>query len=514
MDNRREPAGESEYARRQMSGLRALMALAEPETTVVPFSGPSVRLHSGAFEQLRSSGTLQRVRSPERHGPRRGAESPEPAAPQGRLGALWKFVRTDQMLRSSLYLILNYGVQAGLGFMFWIIAARLFNTQDVGRATTLFSASTFISFFGILGLNITFLRFLPITRQRNRLITAGVSMVALTGGVLSLVYILLTPVIARPISFVAHSVLLIAGFVILTSGCGVNALTDSVFIAAGRANYNVFVDGVVGGGVKIVLAFVLIGTGAYGVFTAASGGLMAAAITSLLIMLRKGMWRPEFGNYRELLKPMIRYSAVNYVSSLLNMLPTVLVPIIVLNRIGASGAAYYYVSFQLANLLFTAVYSVEQAFLVEGSQAGALSRAVLMRSARVLLALCVPAFIVVILFGHQLLLAFGPKYGAHAEGSLVALTLAVLPVAAQNWFVTILRLSSKLNAVIWSSAVYAVIITGLSWVLAPHGLAEMSLSWLIGNLAAAAVAGVAALRTIRQQRSGAPARAPSPAHSH
>ena len=262
MDNRRATQEDSEYARRQMSGLLALMALGNPESTVVPFSGPSVRLHTGAFEKLRSSGALDRV-SPDAYAPPRPDGARGPSAPPSRLIKVWHFIRHDKTLRSSLYLILNYGVQAGLGFIFWIIAARFYSTADVGRATTLFSASLFISFLGLLGLNITFLRFLPVTRQRNRLITAGVLLVAIGSGTLGLGYILLTPIVARPISFVAHSLLLVGGFVILTSGCGVNALTDSVFIAAGRANYNVLLDGVVGGLAKIVLAFMLAGAGAY-----------------------------------------------------------------------------------------------------------------------------------------------------------------------------------------------------------------------------------------------------------
>jgi O-antigen/teichoic acid export membrane protein len=217
-------------------------------------------------------------------------------------------------------------------------------------------------------------------------------------------------------------------------------------------------------------------------------------------MARRLTWRPQFGNWRQLLRPIVRYSAVNYVGSILFMLPTVVVPIIVLNRIGASAAAYYYVAFQLANLLFTAVYSVEQAFLVEGSHTGALSRPVLMRSARVLLALCVPAFLVVLLFGHELLLAFGTKYGANAETSLVALTTAVLPIAAQNWFLTILRLSNQLKAIVSTNGLYAVTITGLAWVLAPHGLGVMALAYPIGTSAATVVAGIAAVKTLRRNQ--------------
>lgn len=158
-------------------------------------------------------------------------------------------------------------------------------------------------------------------------------------------------------------------------------------------------------------------------------------------------------------------------------------------------------SYQLANLIYTAAFSVEQAFLVEGASAGIITRAALMRSLRVLLALCVPAFIVVLLFGHEMLLAFGPQYGAHATLVLMALTTAVLPIALNNWSLTILRLSNNLRAVVWSNVVYVVVITGLAYILAGHGLNAVALSWPIGTSASALVAGTAAYRSIRRQRS-------------
>lgn len=489
--NHRE--SEDEFARRQLSGLRALMAIADPETTMVPFSGTSVRVNvSDAFERLRSSGAFERVRSTAEHGP-----SPA-AAPAGRVAKVWHFVRSDPMLRNSLYLILNSGVQAALGFVFWALTARVYSSADVGVASTLFSASTFISFFGLLGLNITFLRFLPTARQRNRLITAGVTLVAACSGAIALVYILLTPAVAHPISFVAHSLALVAGFVILTAGAGVNGLTDSVFIAAGKANYNAVIDGVIGGGAKIVFALVLAGEGAYGIFGAASGGLMVAAGVSLLLMVRRSLWRPQFGNFGQL-RPMLSYSGANYVGQVLSLLPTVVLPIIVLDRIGATPAAFYYVAFQLANLIYTAAFSVEQAFLVEGSGEGALSRPVLMRSARILLALCVPAFLGALLFGHIILAAYGAKY-VSAESALIPMAAAVLPIAAQNWFMTILRLTNQLKAILWGNGVYAFGVIAVAWVMAPRGLAWLSLAWPVGTCAGALVSGISATRTIRRKQ--------------
>jgi O-antigen/teichoic acid export membrane protein len=483
------PQDDQDYAQRQLDGLVALLAIAEPDVTVLPFAGTAVR--------MRYSGSLEKLDQAE---PDDQALQPSPAR-TGQISSVLRLMRSNQLLRSSLNIILNAGVQSAFGFAFWILAARLFSTANVGRASSLISASTLLAFFGLLGLNITFLRFLPVSQQRDRLITAGLILVGGFSGVLGLGYVFLTPVIARPISFVAHNPLLALGFVVLTIGGGLSSITDSIFISAGKASFNIITDGLVGGIVKIALVVGLAGGGTYEIFFASSSGFAAAGFSSILLMMIVLRWRPKFGDFKVVLRPVLRFTGVNYVAGVLSLLPTLIVPLIVLNRLGATNEAYYYVSYQLANLIYTAAFSVEQAFLVEGASAGVITRAVLMRSLRVLLGLCIPAFIVVLLFGHEMLMAFGAAYGEHATAVLIPLTTAVLPIALNNWSLTILRLSNKLQAVVWSNVVYVVVITGLAWILAGHGLGVVSLSWPIGTSASALVAGTAAYRTIRRQRS-------------
>jgi O-antigen/teichoic acid export membrane protein len=462
------------------------MAIAEPEIAFVPFSGATVRMRfTGASEVLDP-------------GYERPQERVAGQPPASRLQALWSFVRTDQMLRSSSYLVLNSGLQAALGFAFWIITARFFSTASVGQASSLISATTLIAFLGLLGLNTAFVRYLPIARRRNTLMTAGLTIVAGSSAVIALFYVVLVPFISKPLAFVGHSLPLALGFVALTAGGGVNVLTDSVFVAAGKANYNAIVDGVVGGIAKVVLLLALAGTGAYGIFGAATGGFAAAALASIVLMARVLRWRPDFREFGRVLKPILRFSGVNYVGNVLNLLPTMIVPLIVISRLGATDDAYYYVAFQLASLLYAAVYSVEQAFLAEGAHSGTISKGVLMRSARILLALCVPAVIVMMLLGRELLAAFGPGYQAHAESSLLPLAVAALPIAAYNWCLTVLRLNNQLRAIVWSNAVYCVGIIGLAFVLAAHGLGDVALAWPIGATAGAVVAAGAAFSSLRR----------------
>ncbi|MGA7886789.1 MAG: hypothetical protein WCA44_13675 [Acidobacteriaceae bacterium] len=474
----------------------ALTAIGESVPAVVPFSGSTI--HSTVpFEAL-------------------GYQEEEPAEPaegsrqsSGRLVGLWNLIRTDQMLRNSLYLMLNMGVQAALGFAFWIIAARYFSTVSVGRATSLISASTLIAFLGQLGLNTALVKYLPVSNRRNGLITAGVTLCAACTAVIAIFYVILMPFVSKPISFVAHSLALAIGFVVLTAGGGINLITDSVFLAEGKSNFMAIIDGVVGGAAKIALVIILAGSGAYGaygVFGAVVGGYLTAALASLFVIFSVLHWRPTFSEFRQVLRPILNFSGMNYVGNILGLLPTLVVPLLIINIVGASAAAYYYVSFQLASLLYQAAYSVEDAFLAEGAHSGTVSKAILKRSVRILIALCVPSLIGVLLFGHLLLSAFGSSYQSNGESSLIPLTFAVLPIAVYHWCLTVLRLLDRNRTIVWTNAVYAAAVISLALVLAPRGLEAATMAWPLGTTVGALVAGGAAITSLRRTGSASLAR--------
>ncbi len=132
----------------------------------------------------------------------------------------------DHLVRNSLYLILSSGLQAALGFAFWIVTARLFSLSDVGRASALISAAILMAYLALLGLNSTFVRYLPTAPDRDVLLTAGLLLVAVCGAGLGLLYVAFIPVLAPPLAFVSASAALATGFMLLTSVGAVNLLTD------------------------------------------------------------------------------------------------------------------------------------------------------------------------------------------------------------------------------------------------------------------------------------------------
>ena len=414
------------------------------------------------------------------------------ATPKERLRLLVTSLRTDYLVRNSLYLMLSSGIQAVLGFTFWIVMARLYSTDDVGIASSMISATSLITFFSLFGLNSTLLRFLPTAHNKHSLVTASFILVACLGAAIGLAYILLTPVIAPRLAFVEHQPGLIVGFVLLTSAAAVNLLTDSVFIASRKAAFCALTDGAVMGISKIIFGVILASAGAYGLYSAAVGGLAAAALVSIGLIVISFRWRPSFKRSFQALRPLLRFSGANYVANAIELLPTLVVPLIVLDRLGAQAAAYYFVAFQMAGLLYATVYAIEGSFMAEGSQADADWRAVRRRSRRFAIRLFVPGGVFLVLTAHWVLLAFGSKYSQHGTTSLELLAASVIPLAACNWSWTVLRLSNGLAALVVSNAIYSIAICVFAWILASRGLTALTAAWPLGSALAAVVAAVLA----------------------
>jgi O-antigen/teichoic acid export membrane protein len=260
-------------------------------------------------------------------------------------------LKQNHLLSNSLYLMLSSGLQASAGFLFWIISARLFDVADVGRASSLYAAEGVIATVALLGLNNTVVRYLPTAKDRNVFITTALLLVSVSAAILAFLYVLVISSIAPRLAFVAHQPVLTAGFVLLTVALTINMLTDSIFIALRKSGYNALVDGGIGGGAKLASTAIIAGGGAYALFVASSAGIAVAALASLILIAKSDHFHPSLRGSQQMLKPLLRFSGANYLGNVLMILPSLVVPLIVLDRIGVHAAAYYYIGYQMAALL-------------------------------------------------------------------------------------------------------------------------------------------------------------------
>jgi O-antigen/teichoic acid export membrane protein len=400
-------------------------------------------------------------------------------------------LRGDELIKNSLYLLGATATQGVLGMAFWLLCARLFPASQVGVATTLISASILLGYFGLLGFNSSLIRYLPKAADPEGWMNNGIVLSAALSVLLAGGYVLLLPAIAPRLAFVRHSPLDAIGFIVFVTMTALVLVTDAVFIAKRQAKYNLLVDGVVQGVVKLVLPLALAGVGAYGIFAATGFASTADVAVSLVLIVAVFGYRPRLRTKLGVIRQALGYSSANYAANLLGLVPTLVLPIAVIDELGARPAAFYYIAFAIANLLNAVAYATCQSLFAEGSHDDTERRVLVRRSARLLAVVTVPAGLLVAALAPVLLWVFGAQYSRHATGTLVVLALGLVPVAASTWTITLLRVTKQLTALTVSSVAYAVIISVLAIWWTRSGLVYAGLAWDIGNVVAAVMAGAA-----------------------
>jgi O-antigen/teichoic acid export membrane protein len=409
----------------------------------------------------------------------------------------------DGLVRNSFYLASTDLTMGALGFVFWVIGARLYTPSQVGLATALISAAAIVSTIGLVGMNTTFIRFLPSSKERDTEISSGLWLVFAATAAAAVAYLLLMPSLAPRLDFVRESPWLGLGFVMMTAFSAVNLVTDSIFIAYQKAQYNLLIDGLVQGLTKLLLPVLLIGLGAYGLFAAVGLSATVAVVASIVVVIGVFGFRPHVAVSARFLKRAWRFSAASYASSLLTLTPALVVPLIVLNERGPSQAAYYYVAFRFATLLTAFVDAAALSFLAEGSQEGAELPALMRRSAKLVALISVPGGLLVAAAGHWLLMVFGLSYSSHATAALAALAIATPAVGLYEWSLAVLFIRKRLRMLVLVNTVFAAVTVGLSLAWAGNGLAWVAAAWLIGHLCAGIIGAAAATR--RAKTAGATA---------
>src|SRR5918995_4799826 len=81
--------------------------------------------------------------------------------------------------RDGLALVLSSGLTSGLGLLFWILAARLYDSATVGVNSAVLSAMTLLGTAAQLNLGNALLRFVPVAGRQVRALVLGCYVVAI-----------------------------------------------------------------------------------------------------------------------------------------------------------------------------------------------------------------------------------------------------------------------------------------------------------------------------------------------
>jgi O-antigen/teichoic acid export membrane protein len=401
----------------------------------------------------------------------------------------------DPLFRSVHSLMLNAGVTAGLGVAFWVVAARLYEADAVGRDAALIAAMVELSTICQLNLTNALTRFLPSLEHGTARALLGAY--AASGGaslVLGLLFVIVAPRISQDLDFLRDDPRIAVLFVVAQVAWGWFVLQDAALTALRRAPW-VPVENGVFGLLKLAALPLAVAVGAsHGVFL---GWVLPALVLLLpvnLFLFRTAIpvhlsrYRPQGSSLRRLgRRRLVRFMGQDWGATVLAQASTTALPLLVVAMLGSAANAYFYIPFTIVvafNMLF---HAASTALVVEGAMAEDRIRVLAAKLARHLVFVLVPGTALIVAAAPLLMVPFGEDYVRESTSVLRILACACVFRAAIVLYIAVARLDGQGFRILAVEGLQmALLLAGAVTLAGPLGLDGVALAWL-GSIAVVAL---------------------------
>lgn len=392
--------------------------------------------------------------------------------------ARWKGIRqhlNDPLYINSFFMALSRLLNASGGFIFWLLAARLYTKEDVGLTSALFSYMELVLLFSVLGSDFSLIRYLPIYDKKkvfNTCLSISICFSLITG----IFFVLGSGIFSPGLSIIKtpHYAVM---FVLFGAANTLNHITGTTFIAI-RQSINYFLQNLIRA-VRIPLLIPLFFLGSLGIFQSLGIACILSSVFSLYLLSKNpGL---NFKIDKSFIKKTYQFSLFNYFSNNLSEASMLIIPIMVLNLLGRAEAANYYIAAAIGDLVLIIPGVLGTSLFVEGSH-GQDTKKNLVKAISATYALLIPTIIIIFLFGDFFLGLFGKSY-VDSHKLLCLIAISSLFTAIYSLFVSILRINMKMGTVLKLNILLFIILLGLSYIfIIKYGLVGVGYARIITSV--------------------------------
>jgi O-antigen/teichoic acid export membrane protein len=432
-----------------------------------------------------------------------GAEdqpSAEAAAPlAGRLAALRSRGSGQRhLLTGSTVLVLGAAVQGFGGLAFSIFVNKIDIKSDFGDATALFTSVLFVTYLAGLGLPVALARYAPDRSRDSHVVFTWAVLATIPASIIaSAAYLFVVdPQAAQTVLWDWSPVAGFTLFALVVVGSAFSLIVDVRFMTMRRWNLVLArICLVAVAKIALLPLFQASDQRALWIFLDLGAPVAVSGFLGILLV-------PKVTGGRHRLRPKpatahaaVRYSAINYVSTLAYQAPYFALPVIVLSNVDSTTNGSFYVAWGIVAIAFYVPSAIGQALLAEGGKGGAHVRTQ-MRLAMTLAVGLMALGTIVTFFGKGLVVAAFDESYREAAHILPAMMLAGIPWAITSLLLTEARVLHRNVATVVITVTLTLSIIVPALILVPEdgpkgGLDGASAAWLIGNAFAAVVAVVA-----------------------
>ena len=182
---------------------------------------------------------------------------------------------------------------------------------------------------------------------------------------------------------------------------------------------------------------------------------------------------------KKVVNDILRFSFANYIADFFWSAAGSILPIMVLNLLGAESTAYFYIAWSVGGICMVVSGAVSISLFAEGSYDEERLGLNIWRSVKLILITLVPIIILVFAIAPWLLLLFGGSYSESGTTLLRIMSVSALPWSINVVYLSKLRVERKLKVIIGFTVVIAVLSLGLSYFLLPRmGINGVGFAWL------------------------------------
>jgi O-antigen/teichoic acid export membrane protein len=394
------------------------------------------------------------------------------------------------LVRSTLALHANTLLTSVLGFAFVVVAARLYDQDQLGRDMALVSAMTLLAAIAEANAGMALLRFLP------RLGARSIHTVARTFGitsaiafVLSLSFVLVAPRVSDGLSYIDDVEGLAAMFVCAVIAWNCFVVADSALTAVRAAKW-VPVKNVLFGVAKLVVMIAFAHSAfEHGVFYSWALPALVLVVPTVFLTFRIPLRRhvqmatdAEIEQVVSERRSLLRYLGFDYLASILSQIGTSALPLVVIITLGSTANAEFAVAFAIVMAIEQFALNAGIALTVEGAFDERSFAQLVRHSFMRFNGLLTVAVLLGIAAAPLAATAFGDDYGDSTTTVLRLLLLGLIPEAVALLYEAVLRVRAQGGRIAAINGAQAAITLTLAAVLSgPFGLAGVGWAWIIGH---------------------------------
>ncbi len=389
----------------------------------------------------------------------------------------------DNLYKNSFYLMLSNIVNGLLGFIFLMVATRLYSASDIGIYSAMFSAISLIILFSMTGgFGNALIKLVPSASSldKNKLVFSFLMISCFIVLLMSFIFVFFIEIFSSKLIFLKENLFYGFIFILFAIFSTIVALFNGIFMAFRKTKY-ILVEQIVTNIGKIILLPLFVSFLYIGIFYSTGIGTLLGVFISLFLLYKARLIIFKLNISFDIIKKNFNYILTNYFSSIASGLFGLLLPILILNILSAEMTAYFFLVWVIFTLIRTFLMSTIMSFFIEGSYNMNEIKKNRNKGLKSSLIIATISIIGVFLFGKFVLSLFGETY-LNSLDLWYIFTISIYFFVINRIYLVELLIKKKMKETIIFNFLITIpaIISG-TLLMFYFGLIGVGYGWLIGQ---------------------------------